>query len=44
VKAEDIEATTADGVLEVTIPLPKDETKRVVEVKEKSNGSTSDGD
>lgn len=44
VKSEDIEATTADGVLEVTIPLPKDDTKRVVEVKEKANGSTPDGD
>lgn len=33
VKAEDIEATTEDGVLEVTVPLPKSEEKETVEIK-----------
>lgn len=36
VTAEDIEATTEDGVLEVTIPAPKTEEKQKVEVKPKS--------
>lgn len=36
VTAEDIEATTEDGVLEVTIPLPKSEEKKAVEIKPKS--------
>ncbi|MBS1844010.1 MAG: Hsp20/alpha crystallin family protein [Actinobacteria bacterium] len=44
VKPEDIEATVADGVLEVTIPLPKEEAKKVVEIKEKPNGASPDGD
>ncbi|HVW46991.1 MAG TPA: Hsp20/alpha crystallin family protein [Solirubrobacterales bacterium] len=44
VKPEDIQATTADGVLEVTIPLPKDEAKKVVEIKAGSDGSSGDGD
>ncbi|HEX7059588.1 MAG TPA: Hsp20/alpha crystallin family protein [Solirubrobacterales bacterium] len=35
-KADDIEATTEDGVLEVTIPMPKEE-KQKVEIKAKSN-------
>lgn len=34
VKAEDIEASTEDGVLEVTIPMPKPEQKKV-EIKAK---------
>lgn len=33
VKADDIEATTDDGVLEVTIPLPVEEKKQPVEIK-----------
>jgi len=33
VKAGDIEATTEDGVLEVTIPLPVEEKKQPVEIK-----------
>jgi HSP20 family protein len=33
VKAEDIESTTEDGVLEVTIPLPKEEERGPVEVE-----------
>ncbi|MFN8163342.1 MAG: Hsp20/alpha crystallin family protein [Solirubrobacterales bacterium] len=35
VKAEDIEATTEDGVLEVTIPLPKAEESSRIEIKPK---------
>jgi HSP20 family protein len=35
VKAEDIEATTEDGVLEVRIPLPKSEESQAVEIKPK---------
>jgi HSP20 family protein len=37
VTAEDIEATTEDGVLEVTIPAPKEAEKQKVEVKPKSD-------
>jgi HSP20 family protein len=33
VNAEDIESTTKDGVLEVTIPLPKAEEKKAVEIE-----------
>lgn len=44
VKPEDIEATVADGVLEVTIPLPKEEAKKVVEIKEKPSEASPDGD
>lgn len=36
VKAEDIEATTEDGVLDVTIPLPKAEESSRIEIKPKS--------
>jgi HSP20 family protein len=36
VTADDIEATTEDGVLEVTIPVPKAAEKQEVEVKSKS--------
>lgn len=36
VTAEDVEATTEDGVLEVTIPVPKAAEKQQVEVKSKS--------
>jgi HSP20 family protein len=36
VTADDIEATTEDGVLEVTIPVPKAAEKQKVEVKSKS--------
>ncbi len=36
VEAEDIEATTEDGVLEVTIPLPAAEQKKPVEITPKS--------
>lgn len=35
VKAEDIESTTKDGVLEVTIPLPQAEEKKPVEIETK---------
>lgn len=35
VKAEDIESTTKDGVLEVTIPLPRAEEKKPVEIETK---------
>ena len=35
VNAEDIESTTKDGVLEVTIPLPKAEEKKAVEIETK---------
>ncbi len=36
VTAEDVEATTEDGVLEVVIPVPKAAEKKNVEVKPKS--------
>lgn len=36
VKAEDVEATTEDGVLEVTVPLPKSEESKAVEIKPKA--------
>jgi HSP20 family protein len=36
VRAEDIESTTEDGVLEVTIPLPQAEEKKPVEIQTKS--------
>jgi HSP20 family protein len=36
VKAEDIRSTTADGVLEVTIPLPEAGEKKPVEIETKS--------
>lgn len=36
VKPDDIQATTEDGVLEVTIPLPKAEAKQKVEIKPKA--------
>jgi HSP20 family protein len=36
VKADDIDASTEHGVLEVTIPLPKGEEKQKVEIKPKS--------
>lgn len=39
VKAEDIESTTADGVLEVTIPLPMAEEKKPVEIPTKAKES-----
>jgi HSP20 family protein len=35
VNAEDIVSTTKDGVLEVTIPLPKAEEKKAVEIETK---------
>jgi HSP20 family protein len=35
VKAEDIESTTRDGVLEVTIPMPGSEAKEPVEIETK---------
>jgi HSP20 family protein len=35
VKAEDIESTARDGVLEVTIPLPGSEAKEPVEIETK---------
>ncbi len=35
VKAEDIDSTTKDGVLEVTIPFPKSEEKKAVEIETK---------
>jgi HSP20 family protein len=38
VKAEDIESTTKDGVLEVTIPLPESESKKPVEIETKPKG------
>jgi HSP20 family molecular chaperone IbpA len=37
VKADDIEATTEDGVLEVTIPVPRAEEKQKVEIKTKAS-------
>ena len=42
VQADDIKATTADGVLEVTIPLPKETAKQVVEIKA-TDGAAADG-
>lgn len=36
VRAEDIEATTEDGVLEVTIPMPPPAEKQKIEIKPKS--------
>jgi HSP20 family protein len=39
VKAEDIESTVEDGVLEVAIPLPQAEQKSAVEIETKSKGS-----
>ncbi|MGD9736011.1 MAG: Hsp20/alpha crystallin family protein [Solirubrobacterales bacterium] len=38
VKADDIEATTEDGVLEVTIPLPAEEKEQQVEIKPTPKG------
>lgn len=38
VKAEDIESTTENGVLEVTIPLPQAEQKETVEIETKAKG------
>lgn len=35
VKADDIEAKSEDGVLEVTIPMPEEEEKQTVEVQTK---------
>ena len=35
VKADDIEAKSEDGVLEVTIPMPREEEKQTIEVKTK---------
>ena len=43
VKADDIEATTSDGVLEVTVPLPKDEAKQVVEIKPTADDASNGG-
>ncbi|MGE5408799.1 MAG: Hsp20/alpha crystallin family protein [Syntrophothermus sp.] len=39
VKAEDVEATTEHGVLEVTVPLPSEEKPQTVEIKPKAKGS-----
>lgn len=39
VTADDVEATTEDGVLEVTIPLPREEKPAKVEIKPKAKGS-----
>lgn len=39
VKAEDIVSTTEDGVLEVTIPLPKAEEKHAVEIETKAKAA-----
>ena len=36
VKAEDVEATTENGVLEVTVPLPKSAERKAVEIKPKA--------
>ncbi|HEX6230045.1 MAG TPA: Hsp20/alpha crystallin family protein [Solirubrobacterales bacterium] len=36
VKPDDIVATTENGVLEVTIPVPKEEEKKKIEIKPKS--------
>lgn len=36
VNPEDIEATTEDGVLEVTVPLPKGEEKQKIQITPKS--------
>lgn len=35
ITADEIEATSEDGVLELTIPIPKSEEKRAVEIKTK---------
>lgn len=35
VKADDIEAKSEDGVLEVKIPMPKEEERQTIEVKTK---------
>ena len=40
VKADDIDATTEDGVLEVAIPLPKSEKKQPVEIKPKAKSGS----
>jgi HSP20 family protein len=37
VDPDSIEATTTNGVLEVTIPVPKEESKKVVEIKASEN-------
>ena len=39
VKAEDIEATSEAGVLEVTVPLPKSEASTTVEIKPKAKSA-----
>lgn len=43
VNPEDIKATTGDGVLEVTVPLPKEAAKQVVEIKATENGASHNG-
>lgn len=42
VKAEDIEASTEDGVLEVRVPLPESGERKTVEIKPKAGRSASD--
>lgn len=39
VKPDDIEAKSEDGVLEVTIPMPREEEKQTIEVKTKPKSS-----
>jgi HSP20 family protein len=43
VDPESIKATTTNGVLEVTVPVPKEEEKKVVEIKATENGATKHG-
>lgn len=40
---ESIKATTTNGVLEVTIPVPKEAAKKVVEIKATENGTSKQG-
>ena len=39
VRAEDVKATTEDGVLEVTVPLPAEEAPKKVEIKPQAKGA-----
>lgn len=43
VDPESIKATTTNGVLEVTIPVPKEDEKKVVEIKATENGAAKHG-
>ena len=43
VDADAIEATTTNGVLEVTVPVPKEQAAKKVEIKATANGASKHG-